>query len=164
MSPDTNTIKELSIRAGATVVGIASAGSFSDAPEGFRPIDKLDTCRSVIVLGCPFPQEAIFKDTVEYTAIRNDMVAKLNDIAKDVAKQVKKLGYDTKMIGGLGGKYDNGRFRGHISLKHAAELAGIGHITRNYLLTNPQFGNLLWFSAVLTSAELQPDEQASFDI
>jgi len=52
---------------------------------------------------------------------------------------------------------------GLISLKHAAELAGLGTIGRNYLLTNPEYGNLLWFSAVLTDADLVPDQKAEYD-
>jgi len=48
---------------------------------------------------------------------------------------------------------------GLISLKHAAELAGLGVIGRNYLLTNPQYGNLLWLAAVLTDADLSPDKR-----
>jgi len=58
----------------------------------------------------------------------------------------------------------DGKMYGHISLKHAAELAGIGLINRNYLLTNPQFGNLLWLSAVLTDADLIPDKKAKYKI
>jgi epoxyqueuosine reductase QueG len=49
-------------------------------------------------------------------------------------------------------------------LKHAAELAGLGIIARNYLLTNPEYGNLLWFSAVLTDADLIPDKKAQYKI
>jgi epoxyqueuosine reductase QueG len=43
-------------------------------------------------------------------------------------------------------------------------LAGLGRINRNYLLTNHQYGNLLWFSAVLTDAELIPDKKAQYKI
>ena len=46
---------------------------------------------------------------------------------------------------------------GYISLKHAAEISGLGIIGKNYLLTNPKYGNLLWFSAVLTDAKLKAD-------
>jgi epoxyqueuosine reductase QueG len=60
----------------------------------------------------------------------------------------------------MSGKWVNGEQFGLISLKHAAELAGLGTITRNYLLTNPEYGNLLWFSAVLTTAKLSPDKKA----
>jgi len=43
-------------------------------------------------------------------------------------------------------------------------LAGLGSITRNYLLTSKEFGNLLWLSAVVTEAELTPDSQVVSDI
>lgn len=157
-------VKEIGFAAGAAVVGIAFADDFGGAPEGCKPTDKLQGCRSVIVLGAPFPQEALTKSTVEYTAIRNGMVEKMDKAAKDVATRIKQEGYRTKAIGGLGGKRINGRFYGHISLKHAAELAGLGSITRNYLLTSPRYGNLLWFSAILTDAELSPDKQSHFEV
>jgi epoxyqueuosine reductase QueG len=37
-------------------------------------------------------------------------------------------------------------------------------ISRNYLLTNPEYGNLLWFSAVLTDADLVPDKKSKYII
>lgn len=157
-------VKELGKQSGADVTGIASAISFEKAAPGFGSIDKLKSCRSVIVVGCPFPEESIFKPTPEYTDIRNHTVKKVNEIAAIMAKSIRKMGYDTKVIGGLGGKWDDGRFRGHISLKHAAELAGLGKITRNYLLTHPEYGNMLWFAAVLTSASIEPDQRVEYDI
>jgi len=159
---DSKTIKELGITAGASVVGIAPSKDFDLAPEGFKPSDNLENCRSVIVLGTPFPQEALLKTSAEYTEIRNEMLKKMDGIAKEVTKQIIRKGYKAKAIGGIGGKYVNGKLFGHISLKHAAELAGLGIINRNYLLTNPEYGNLLWFSAVLTDAELIPDEKAQY--
>ena len=67
----------------------------------------------------------------------------------------------------MSGKWvdNNGRKEsfGLISLKHAAELAGLGVIGRNYLLTNPKYGNLLWLSAVLTDADLIPDKKCEYN-
>jgi epoxyqueuosine reductase QueG len=117
----------------------------------------------VIVFGAPFPQEAL-KNTIEYTEIRGAMLVKMTDIAKEVAKRIKHNGHKTKAISSSGGKYVEGRHYGHISLKHAAELAGLGLINRNYLLTNLQYGNLLWFSAVLTDAALIPDKKVQYNI
>jgi epoxyqueuosine reductase QueG len=88
----------------------------------------------------------------------------MDSVAKEVAKQIKSQGYKVIEIGGIDGKYVNSKFYGHISLKHAAELAGLGVIGRNYLLTNPEHGNLLWFSAVLTDADLVPDKKAQYTI
>jgi epoxyqueuosine reductase QueG len=154
-------VKKYGLNAGASVVGIATAGDFGSAPEGYKPLDVLEGCLSVIVLGFPVPKEAILEDnTIGYIDIRNAINEKMNNAAKDVAKRIKADGYKTKAISGMGGKWIDGKTFGTISLKHAAELAGLGVITRNYLLTNPQYGNLLWFSAVLTDADLTPDKKA----
>jgi len=157
-------VKEYGIQAGASVVGIAASEDFGLAPEGFKPSDNMEGCRSVVVLGAPFPKEMLSKTSDEYTASRNEMVTKMTDIAKSVAKRINKDGHKAKAISATGGKFVNGNHFGFISLKHAAELAGIGIISRNYLLTNSQFGNLLWLSAVLTEAELIPDKKAPYNI
>jgi epoxyqueuosine reductase QueG len=157
-------VKEYGLNAGASMVGIAASNDFGLAPEGFKPSDNLTDCLSVVVLGTPFPQEALSKNPAEYTEIRNETYKKMDNIAKKVAKQITDKGYKAKAIGGIGGKYVNGKLFGHISLKHAAELAGLGVINRNYLLTNPEHGNLLWFSAVLTDADLMPDKKTEYTI
>lgn len=154
--------KEYGIRAGASVVGIASAKDFGLAPDGFKPTDVLPECLSVIVLGATFSPE-VLSSVADYTANRNEMLSAMTTMAKVVAKQLKSDGYQTKAISAAGGKWVDGDGRkeqfGYISLKHAAEIAGLGVIGRNYLLTHPQYGNLLWLSAVLTDAELVPDQR-----
>ena len=157
-------VKEYGISAGASIVGIAASNDFGLAPEGFKPSDKLEGCLSVVVLGTPFPQEALSMNLSEYTEIRNGMLKRMDNVAKEVAKQINSKGYKAVAIGGVGGKYVNGKFYGHISLKHAAELAGLGVISRNYLLTNTEYGNLLWFSAVLTDSDLVPDKKIQYRV
>ena len=158
-------VKQFGSDAGASAVGIASANDFTLAPDGFKPSEVLDGCLSVIVLGVPFPQEALSMNPPEYTALRNAFLTKMTDIAKIVAKKItKESGYTTKAISASGGRTVNGNLYGHISLKHAAELAGIGVVARNYLLTSPEYGNLLWLSAVLTDAELIPDKKLQYNI
>jgi len=154
--------KEYGLAAGATVIGIAAASDFASAPEGFQPSDVLEGCRSVIVLGVPFPPEALSLSAPEYTEMRNAILTKMTGIAKDVEKRIKADGYKAKAISASGGKFIEGKHWGTISLKHAAELAGLGVIARNYLLTSEQYGNLLWLSAVLTDAALNPDEKAQY--
>ena len=155
-------VKEYGINAGANIVGIADSKDFGSAPDGFSPADVLPECRSVIVLGAAFSPEAL-NDIDEYTAIRNAMLTAMTDMAKEIAKRIKADGYKTKAVSAAGGKWVEGDGRkeqfGYISLKHAAEIAGLGVIGKNYLLTNPRYGNLLWLSAVLTDAELTPDEK-----
>ncbi len=52
-----------------------------------------------------------------------------------------------------------GRWRSIISLKHAAQAAGLGTIGRHSLLITPEFGSMVWLGAVLCSAPLEPDEK-----
>ena len=157
-------VKKYGLDAGASVTGIAASKDFAPAPEGFRPSDNLEGCVSVVVLGAPVSQEAILKDPSGFIDIRNALNEKMTDIAKNVAKKIKAQGYKAKAINRMGGKWVNGMQFGHISLKHAAELAGLGIIGKNYLLYNPEYGNLLWFSAVLTDANLIPDKKAKINI
>ena len=157
---DSLAVKTIGMDAGASVVGIAASSDFQSAPDGFRPIDVLENCRSVIVLGVPFARETLGLSPPEYTELRNAILTKMTDLAKTVSKRItKESGHKAKAISATGGKTVDGSFFGHISLKHAAELAGIGVITRNYLLTSPEYGNLLWLSAVLTDLDLAPDER-----
>ena len=157
-------LKEYALGAGARVVGIAAAADFTAAPEGYHPADALEGCRSVIVLGAPVPQEAILReDTTGFIDVRNETNKKLTDTAKAVAKKLKAEGHKAKDITGMSGKWVDGFTRGPISLKHAAQLAGLGVIGKNYLLTNPEYGNILWFNAVFTDAELTPDTQMQDD-
>ena len=155
-------VKGYGMSAGASVVGIASSKDFDTAPEGLKPGDALKGCLSVIVLAAHFPREALTNTSVEYTAHRTLMIEKINGIAENVEKRIKSDGYKARAVHGFGGKWVNGEQRGLISLKHAAELAGIGTIGRNHLLTSPEYGNLLWLSAVLTTADLTPDKKAQF--
>ena len=158
-------VKEYGINEGADVVGIAAARDFGSASDGYKPADVLPECQSVIVLGASFSPE-VLNDIAEYTASRNAMLTAMTSMAKKVEKQIKKDGYKTKVVSAAGGKWVDGDGRkeqvGYISLKHAAEIAGLGIIGKNYLLTNPKYGNLLWLSAVLTDAELKPDEKLTF--
>lgn len=156
-------VKKYGMDAGANIVGIAASKDFGLAPNGFKPTDVLPECLSVIVLGTTFSPE-VLNDIAEYTTSRNAMLTAMTNMAKEVAKRIKADGGKTKVISAAGGKWVEGDGRkeqfGYISLKHAAEIAGLGVIGKNYLLTNPQYGNLLWFSAVLTDAEIMPDEKA----
>jgi len=156
-------VKEYGIRAGASVVGIASADSFDSAPDGYRPSDAMEGCRSVIVLGIPFTRGS-FSDPAEYTRVRQETIERMSETGKETAKKIKGEGYKVKVVSSIGGKFVDGVTRGPISLKHAAVSAGLGVIGKNYLLINPEYGTLLWFSAVLTDAELVPDKKTEYDI
>ena len=156
------TVKEYGYNAGAVVAGITASDSLNEALPGYKPNEAMIGCRSVIVFGIPSPEEALLNSAVEYSAIRLEIVQKINNVAINVERAIKQHGYKARAVKGFGGKYVDGKQYGFISLKHAAELAGLGNIGRNKLLTHPAYGNLLWLSAVLTDAELTPDKRVQF--
>lgn len=160
---DRKTVKELAISFGADLVGVASIDRFVNSPKGHSPADKFPGCKSVIVLGCTFPQETLKLDTVSYTAIRNGMIEKLDPMAEMLAAELKKYKVKTKAVKSASGRFVDGGFFGLISLKHAAELAGLGIIGRNYLLCNKKYGNLIWLSGILTDLELESDTLVDYD-
>ncbi|PXV58941.1 epoxyqueuosine reductase QueG [Dysgonomonas alginatilytica] len=160
---DKKTVKELAKSLGADLVGVAATDRFVDSPAGHSPVDKFPVCKSVIVLGCTFPQETLKLDTVSYTTVRNRMVEKLDSLAEQLATELKKRKIRTKAIKSASGRFVDGGFYGTISLKHAGELAGLGIIGRNYLLCNEKYGNLLWLGAVLTDLELESDSLLNYN-
>ena len=157
-------MKELCRSLGADLVRIASTDRFADAPAGYHPKDIMPTAKSVIVMATILPANTLEQNIKTYTDIRNQAIGKMDKVAKDVAAALKKQSHKATAIVSLGGKWTDGRFHSRLSLKHAAALAGLGVIARNYLLTNDRYGNLLWFTAVVTSLELEPDPLANYEV
>jgi epoxyqueuosine reductase QueG len=159
---DSQQIKSLAAGLGAEVCGIADVGRFSMAPKGFHPSDILAETRSVIVFAKPMSRTAYqTRSLVSYTLLRNRVLVVLDDIAIRMTEEIEAAGgralpipsaepyefWSTELRHG----------RGILSLKHAAQLAGIGTLGKNTVLLNPRFGNRLWLGAVVTDLELAPD-------
>lgn len=161
------TVKEMARALGADLVGIAPAERFGAAPQGYHPRDVLPGCQSVVVVACRFNPATLDAASVSpYFVTRNYLADRMNRMAPQLAQAMTDEGAASVPIASnYPDDYDNrtGRYRGTISLKHAAELAGLGRIGRNTLLTNDRFGNMLWLAAVLTGAELEPDPIAAYE-
>jgi epoxyqueuosine reductase QueG len=160
-------VKKIATELGVDLCGIASADRFEDAPEGFHPRDVLPECQSVIVLACQFLKSTLFaKSTIPYTNVRNELSGKMDRLATDLSYQLEAksvLAIPINSIGPTEWDARTNKSRGIISLKHAAELAGLGKIGKNTLLINEKYGNMIWLSAVLLSEKLEPDLLAEFE-
>ncbi len=51
--------------------------------------------------------------------------------------------------------------KGHISHRHLAQAAGLGHLGRSGLLVHPQYGAQVRYASILTDMEFEPDEPIS---
>ena len=150
---------------GADLCGIASADRFKDAPQGHHPRDILHNCRSVVVLARKSPPEIMNGGPDLYTRARDRMALIMDTLAAYLAEDLKsgEVSAIIQKFMGPGRVDGSSRYRDLLSLKHAAELAGLGRIGRNTLLVNDRFGNMIWLSAVLTSLELEPDPPADYE-
>ena len=158
-------IKKLARELGAEVAGIGSVDNFEKAPKGFHPTDILPDAKSIIVFGRELLNNiSMAKKHAPFTLMRNRITANLDDIAMKMTIEIEETGYraipipstepyeywdDTKREG-----------RGILSLKHAAEIAGLGRIGKNTLLINEKYGNRLWLGAVLTNIKMENDPPA----
>lgn len=155
-------VKEIVYGLGADVCGIADITRFEKAPEGFHPGNILANARSVIVFGKQFPKGTfISNSTAPYTMVRNQLIQFLDNVSLNLSYLLEENGYIAVPVPSSE-PYDywdeeRRHGRGILSLKHSAQLAGIGSIGKNTLLVNEKFGNRLWLGAVITNLDLIPD-------
>ncbi|NLI22380.1 MAG: epoxyqueuosine reductase [Clostridiales bacterium] len=146
---------------GADLCGIASVDRFADAPSGFHPRDVLPGAQSVIVVARRFPAGTLrCGSTVPYTLARNLLSDWLDQLTLQFCCDLEKTGavaVPTDAVGPTERDPADGRMRNILSAKHAAQAAGLGVIGRNTLLITPQFGNMVWLSAILCELPLAPD-------
>ena len=121
-------VKEIMFSLGADLCGIAGLDRFEDAPKGYHPRDVLPQCRSVISFGCRFPTGTLqCTSHVPYTRVRNSITSKMDAIALDFCIEMEKRGAVCVPIPTNESQWDEntGRWRSVVSLKHAAQAAGL---------------------------------------
>jgi len=154
-------IKSMLYAMGADLCGIASVDRFSQAPEGFHPLDVLPGCQSVIVIAKRFLAGTLAcNTTAPYTVVRNILSDVLDTITVQFCGEMEKSGIVAVPTGTVGPtEFDvrTNRYRNIISAKHAAQAAGLGIIGKNTLLITPEFGNMVWLSVILTEMALEAD-------
>ena len=158
-------IKEFAYNLGADVCGIANVDRFVDAPKGFHPKEIMPNAKSVVVFGKQSSKTLFDANTnVPYTFVRNKTLEMVDDIAISLSSSIEQSGDSVVPIPSVEPYeyWDSERRhgRGILSLKHAAQLAGLGRIGKNTLLVNEKYGNRLWLGAILVSADITPDSMS----
>lgn len=164
---DSKEVKRILHSLGADLCGVASIDRFNEAPEGFHPCDVLPECKSVVVIAKAFPVGTInCKTTVPYTITRNMLSDMLDKLSVQFCIEMEQHGVVAVPTGTIShSQYDvkTKRSRSIVSAKHCAVAAGLGRIGKNTLVTTPEYGNMVWLNAVLTDAQLEPDELLTGD-
>jgi epoxyqueuosine reductase len=148
-------IRAIGRRAGARVVGIASAAAFrAHVPDGYSPEDILPGAKSVVVAGGDGPTAGAWRcpdhrvmEITGYDLRENVAVHAMCDHIEG------NLGYYAIQAPSL-------PVHGHeppMSMMLAAELAGLGSRSlAAHIILNPEYG-LLYYAALITTLPLEPD-------
>lgn len=155
-------LKRAARQLGADVCGIAAIEQFGNAPDGFHPTNIFADARSVIIIGCQFPDGTFLAHSnAPYTLVRNQLIQKNDTISVELSLQIENAGGKAMPIpSGEPYEYwdaERRHGRGIVSLKHSAQLAGLGFIGKNTLLINRSFGNRLWLGGIITDFAFEPD-------
>lgn len=155
-------VKALAYELGADRCGISSSGRFLDAPEGFKPGDLWQDCKSVVVFLKRMPSNAIKTDNpVIYSHTAGTLYNYLDRIGLDLCLALQDRGVKAVPVPTdipyLFWDQENMRGMGILSLRHSAYKAGLGILGRNTLLIHPDLGNMIYIGAILVDAYLQED-------
>ena len=155
-------IKQMAYKCGADLCGLASVDSFKDAPEGFHPSDIFPECRTVAVIAKKMPEGVFLGNSkIPYTVTNDKLLDDIVKISISMSIELEK-NHDIKSIPIPGEPYEywddaNKTGRGILSLKHSGQLAGLGSIGKNSLLTNKKFGNRIVLGAILIDQTITAD-------
>ncbi|MDR0915873.1 MAG: 4Fe-4S binding protein, partial [Oscillospiraceae bacterium] len=163
-------LKELALKNGMDMLGVASVDRFEGSPSGSHPTEILPGCKSVIVVGVRLLDGIIqanfrsFEDgrtdlkglygTYGYAILPNyELAYACYSIAQAIERELGEVATPLST-----GPMTNGR---QISLRHSAVAAGLGEFGWMSIVLTPEFGPRNRFGVILTTAEIEPDPMYS---
>ena len=152
-------LKKLFAQNNIPLFGIDKASSLENEPSGYRPLDMLDSAKSILCFGIPVPK-GIFKcqgrSESMYWRAASIYYRNIDAVLMRACSIIEEKGevaipiytcfpYDIK------GKGD---FWGYMGLVKMAEAAGIGKVGKNGLLFSSKYGPKLLLGGIVTTASL----------
>jgi len=143
-------------------LGFAPVERFGDAPEKHHPSSLCKDAQTVIVIGKTVPKGMLHSPGYSlYFTHRSyhSVYPLLDEMALEVCNLIEKQGHLAVPVPSFAPLTFHGPEPwGILSLKHAAALTGTGAFGRSGMVYHPQYGSMLRFGAVVTSAVLPGDE------
>jgi len=170
----TEELKNLCLRLGADLVGIASMDRFEKAPGLHNPRSHMPYAESVIVIGLRYPLASVKLagrppscSIASYMWYQEVMDWKMSSIAYDVTRYIENRGYEALPLPPRNLRGPERRLKPfersessliqYFSHQHAAVAAGLGEYGWSGLVLTPAFGPRQRFLSILTDAPLEPD-------
>ena len=158
-------VKAFTRELGADLVGVASADCVETTPTRRGPSHVLPEARSIVVFAKPMLVGSIESPKSEVVTCQNlALYNELDRISYLLGCFIEGSGYRAATIPAWSPvemTSETKGFVGAVSLRHAAQAAGLGVLGKNNLLLTPQFGPRVRLAGVVTSALIDPDETLS---
>ncbi len=143
---------------GADLVGVADTKSLEELETD--PPDLLTPFTRAVAIAVHIPR-SVFEPITEhptpiYASIYQTVNRLLDDIAFGIARRLDDTGYRALPVP-ASQVLDRNRWRGAISHKAVARMAGLGWQGKNLLLITPQYGSRVRLVTVLTDAPVSAD-------
>ena len=92
-------IREVAIKNGVDLFGIASVDRFENAPKGFHPKDIYFKTETVIAFAIKLPTETLYADNpVPFTHVNTLTMQKMDLITYDISTELDKFGLKNILI------------------------------------------------------------------
>jgi epoxyqueuosine reductase QueG len=157
-------LRELSIRDGADLFGVADADCFLEQTyRGNKPQDFMENVRSVVIVAVAIPSGAVDplpKGRAEYTNTLMAATVTLRSMSFRIARRLEKRGFKASIVPNEGSEFgywyaDKRTLMADLSVKWAAYHAGLGNYGINHLLITPEYGPRVRLTAILTDAVME---------
>lgn len=153
-------LKRIGLRAGADMVGIASAENMANLYPGSDPRNFLKGARSVVISLVADPQAIYDADDRDvYSSLAVTGYRRADGSSAVLMKALKDAGYSVKYIerAQLNEKNAKGKSAKVLQLKHAARAAGLGAQGKHTLIVTEKYSAAVRLSGFITDAPLEAD-------
>lgn len=162
-------VKEIALKNGVDLFGIAAIDRFTDAPQGFHPKNIYSNTESVIAFAIKLPSESLYAENpIPFTHMNTIAMQKMDLITYNISLELDNLGLKNVLIPTddpyLYWDSENQEGRGILSLRHVGLKAGLGKLGRNNLLINKDYGSMIQIGAILTNEKFESDPLADYEI
>lgn len=164
-------VRNIALKLGADLVGVCSAESLYQVPFHDANIKTMMSDAKTMLVAAvrmfPAPIECSERNVRPAQYETYCLYGTLDKIAFEVSRFLDDSGYKALSIPAflpVEMSLEKRGLIGDVSLRHAAEEAGLGRIGLNRLLITKKFGPRVRLTGVLTDAPLKPDKRLSNEI
>ena len=160
MSNLKKSIREKALELGVDLFGVADLNNFDT--DNSKPIPKniFDGFNRAISIAIALPKAIFMKiekaPTPEYAKVYNTVNNKLDEISVYLSKFIENHGFKALPIP-ASQIIDRENFKGAITHKAVARLAGIGWQGKSLLIVSPEYGPRIRLATILTDMDIEPD-------